>query len=193
MVTFLETERLALRPFDAAGDVEAVWELHNDREVMRFINGGAPTPRAAVRDEMGDRLLRRYVWPAEYGFWAAEERETGEFLGWFELRPTDGDGAAPVDCVELGYRLRTAVWGRGLATEGAHALVRTAFTELGVARVMATTMTVNAGSRRVMEKAGLRYVRTFHEDWPDPIEGAEHGDVEYELTAAEWRTNPPGR
>jgi hypothetical protein len=37
-----------------------------------------------------------------------------------------------------------------------------------------------------MEKAGLRYVRTFHLDWDDPIEGAEHGEVEYELLRAEW-------
>jgi hypothetical protein len=37
-----------------------------------------------------------------------------------------------------------------------------------------------------MEKAGLRYVRTFHQPWPYPIEGEEHGDVEYALLKAEW-------
>jgi RimJ/RimL family protein N-acetyltransferase len=47
-------------------------------------------------------------------------------------------------------------------------------------------MTVNARSRRVMERCGLRYVRTFHLEWPEPIEGTEEGDVEYELTKAEW-------
>jgi RimJ/RimL family protein N-acetyltransferase len=52
--------------------------------------------------------------------------------------------------------------------------------------VVATTMTVNTGSRRVLEKAGLRHTRTFHVDWPDPIPGAEHGDVVYELTRAQW-------
>ncbi|MGW7575278.1 hypothetical protein [Streptomyces sp. NPDC054765] len=47
-------------------------------------------------------------------------------------------------------------------------------------------MTVNHGSRRVLEKAGLRYVRTFFEEWPDYIEGAEHGDVEYVAAREEW-------
>jgi RimJ/RimL family protein N-acetyltransferase len=47
-------------------------------------------------------------------------------------------------------------------------------------------MAVNAASRRVMEKAGLRYVRTFYQKWPERIEGDEHGDVEYALTKADW-------
>ena len=47
-------------------------------------------------------------------------------------------------------------------------------------------MAVNLGSRRVMERAGLHYVRTFHADWPDRIPGDEEGDVEYALTRAEW-------
>ncbi|MFD0598012.1 hypothetical protein ACFQZ4_41875 [Catellatospora coxensis] len=49
-------------------------------------------------------------------------------------------------------------------------------------------MTVNAGSRRVMEKTGLRFLRTFFLDWPDQIDGGEHGDVEYELRYDEWVT-----
>jgi len=48
-------------------------------------------------------------------------------------------------------------------------------------------MTVNIASRRVMEKAGLKFVRTFFLDWPDYIEGAEHGDVEYALCREEWQ------
>jgi RimJ/RimL family protein N-acetyltransferase len=47
-------------------------------------------------------------------------------------------------------------------------------------------MAVNAASRRVMEKAGLTYVRTFHQEWPERIEGDEHGDVEYALTKTDW-------
>jgi hypothetical protein len=39
-----------------------------------------------------------------------------------------------------------------------------------------------------MERAGLRWVRTFHQDWPYAIPGDEHGDVEYAVTADEWRS-----
>lgn len=47
-------------------------------------------------------------------------------------------------------------------------------------------MTINTASRRVMERCGLRYVRNFHTDWREPIEGTELGDVEYELLRADW-------
>jgi predicted N-acetyltransferase YhbS len=47
-------------------------------------------------------------------------------------------------------------------------------------------MAVNTGSRRVMEKAGLRFVRAFHLDWPVYVPGGEAGDVEYAITKQEW-------
>ena len=96
----------------------------------------------------------------------------------------DADGETGV--TELGYRLRRSAWGHGYATEGARALVRRAFAGLGVQEVVATTMAVNTGSRRVLEKAGLRLARTVHLDWPDPLPGTEHGEVEYRLRRAEW-------
>lgn len=52
---------------------------------------------------------------------------------------------------------------------------------------MAETMAVNAASRLVMEKAALKYARTFHQEWPHRIEGGEHGDVECALTKAEYK------
>jgi len=91
-----------------------------------------------------------------------------------------------VTVAELGYRLRASAWGRGYATEGARALVRRAFTELAVTRIVANTMAVNTRSRRVLEKAGLTYLRTVHLDWPDPLPGNEHGDVEYQLHRDDW-------
>ncbi|MEH1027914.1 GNAT family N-acetyltransferase [Micromonospora profundi] len=174
------TERLRLRRFTAA-DVDALVELDSDPEVMRFLTGGAATPLATVRDEQLPRLLGQYDRHPGLGCWAGLDRATGEFVGWFALDPSaDGDEA------ELGYRLRRATWGRGLATEGSRALVRHAFDVVGVRRVWAETMAVNDRSRRVLAKAGLRHVRTFHVQWDDPIPGTEHGEVEYELRAQEW-------
>ena len=49
-------------------------------------------------------------------------------------------------------------------------------------------MAVNIGSRRVMEKAGMRLVRTFRAEWPVRIQGDEEGDVEYAITLDEWQT-----
>ena len=103
-----------------------------------------------------------------------------------------GGRSARSDEPELGYRLRRSAWGKGYATEGSRALIRKGFTELGVRRVVAETMAVNTASRRVMEKAGLTLVRTFHQEWPDRIPGDEHGDVEYALTQGRLGTSGSG-
>jgi RimJ/RimL family protein N-acetyltransferase len=182
MQIFLETERLVLRRFTEA-DVDNLFDLDSDPEVMRFLTGGKPTPREVIRNETLPRILHYYERFAGFGFWAAIEKSTGEFLGWFEFRPPEGGGP---DEVELGFRLRRSAWGKGYATEGSRALIRKGFTELGVRRVVAQTMAVNTASRRVMEKAGLTLVRTFHQEWQEPIEGAEQGEVEYALTKAAW-------
>ncbi|HEX4816952.1 MAG TPA: GNAT family N-acetyltransferase, partial [Nonomuraea sp.] len=100
-------------------------------------------------------------------------------------RPAAG---GPADEPELGYRLHRRAWGKGYATEGSRALIDKAFGELGARRVFAQTMAVNLRSRRVMEKCGLRHVRTFFADWPEVIDGSEHGEVEYELLRADWRS-----
>lgn len=183
MHVVLETDRLLLRQFTAA-DEDNLVELDSDPEVMRFLSGGRPTPREVIRRDVLPRILRDYQqYAGRFGLWAAVAKADGRFLGWFELRPRDGGSP---DEVELGYRLRREFWGQGYATEGARALVHKAFTDLNVRRVFAETMAVNTASRRVMEKAGLHYVRTFHLDWDEPIAGSEHGEVEYALTRSDW-------
>ncbi|GAA3770393.1 GNAT family N-acetyltransferase [Micromonospora maritima] len=176
----LETARLTLRRF-TMDDVGRLVELDADREVMRFLSNGEPTPAGTIRHEVLPRLLGQYGRRPGLGRWATLDRFTDEFLGWLALDPSD-DGAE----AELGYRLRRSAWGHGLATEGARALVRHAFETVGVRRVWAQTMAVNDRSRAVLARAGLRWVRTFHLTFDDPIPGTEHGEVEYELRREEW-------
>jgi RimJ/RimL family protein N-acetyltransferase len=178
---YLTTDRMVLRRF-TADDLDLIVELDSDPAVKRYIDGGLPVDRAESQ-EMLDWWLGYHERSEPYGFWVAIERASGDFLGWFHLRPDVDD--AP-DEPELGYRLRRSAWGRGFATEGSKALIERAFTDLAATRVHASTMTVNTGSRRVMEKAGLRFVRTFHLDWPVSIPGDEEGDVEYSITREEW-------
>jgi RimJ/RimL family protein N-acetyltransferase len=185
MYVVVETDRLILRRFTEQ-DVDLLVDLDADPEVMRYINGGRPTPRTEIERNVLPAFLSYYD-RGQYGFWAVHARERDDFLGWFHLRPPRG---APPDEPELGYRLRRATWGLGYATEGSQALVQRAFAEFGARRVWATTMTVNIASRRVMEKTGLRYVRSYHEDWPEPIPGSEHGEVEYAVERGEWEADP---
>lgn len=183
MEILLETDRLILRRFTDA-DADHLVELDSDPEVMFFINGGRPTPREEIEEGVLPRFLRYHRESGAFGFWATIEKSTGSFIGWFHLRPEPDEGL--LDEPELGYRLRRSAWGKGYATEGSRALIDSAFADLGASRVWAQTMVVNTGSRRVMEKAGLRFNRLFHADWPDTIPGDEHGDVEYSLTREEW-------
>src|SRR5579872_6862695 len=151
-VVLLETQRLVLRRF-TLDDVALVVELDSDPEVMRYISGGAPTPREEVETDILPAWLGYYERYTGLGFWAAHEKSSGAFIGWFHFRPPPGHTP---DDVELGYRLRRAAWGKGYATEGSCALIAMGFTQLGVRRVFASTMVINVASRRVMEKAGLK-------------------------------------
>jgi RimJ/RimL family protein N-acetyltransferase len=181
--TVLTTQRLRLRQF-TQDDASPCFDLNSDPEVMRFL-GPAPSLET-LRDEIIPFHLSVYQQYDRLGTWAADERATGEFLGWFHLRPGPGQD---ISNVELGYRLRRATWNKGYATEGSAALIEMGFAELGVERVFGLTMTVNAASRRVMEKCGLTLVRTIPYDGPGPVEGAEHGEVEYALGRAEWEAS----
>ena len=182
MTIYLRAERFDLRRF-TLDDLDALEALDADPEVMRYINGGRPTSREELREDVLPFWLSAYERGDAWGCWAAIDRDDGTFLGWFHLRPGPHD---PPDEPELGYRLRRQVWGAELATEGSRALIDKAFAELDACRVYATTMAINIASRRVMEKAGMRFVRLFHGEWPERIPGDEHGDVEYAITRVEW-------
>lgn len=188
MKTLLETQRLRLRQFTPA-DAAHLYHLDNDPEVMRYINGGTPTPRSVIENEILPGFCR---YDRHFGVWAAEARETGELLGWFSLRPTPDSQTEAA----LGYRLNRAAWGNGYATEGVQALIDLGFSTWGLQRIVATTYEENRASRRVMEKAGMRLVRcfrltpsdiqnadTFH---TESVEVWDGDDVEYAIEKTTW-------
>jgi RimJ/RimL family protein N-acetyltransferase len=183
------TPRLVIRQFTDA-DADNLFHLNSDPEVMRFLTGGQPTPFEEIRDQLIPFHLGVYGRLDRLGTWAAESADSGEFLGWFHFRPgPDGDTAN----IDLGYRLRRTAWNKGYATEGSRVLISLGFTDLGVGRVFAHTMAVNTASRHVLEKCGLTLVRTTGYEGPYPIEGAEHGEVEYALTRPQWETRGTGQ
>lgn len=181
MADTLLTDRLTLRPF-TADDLDDLVELDSDPEVMRYLTSGRATPREVIAAETLPRFMAPRGGVAVWA-WAVVARQDDGFLGWASLRPPE---VAPAQEAELGYRLRRAAWGQGLASEAARALIAHGFGSLDLQRVWAQTMAVNHASRRVMEKAGLAHVRTFHLDWDDPIPGTEEGEVEYAITSQDW-------
>jgi RimJ/RimL family protein N-acetyltransferase len=171
----LETPRLMLRRFGTE-DGPLLFELDSDPEVRRYLRCG-PTPMERIKREILPRFLAYYDQSPPRGFWAAHLRDTAVFIGWFHLRP---DKFAPEE-MELGYRLRRAAWGRGLATEGSDALLEKAFGEWGYAKVSARTLVDNLPSRRVMEKLGM----THESDFVYPLEMVP-GYSEFERRAVKY-------
>ncbi len=186
MGIFLNTERLILRHFTEA-DAEHLVAMDGNPEVMRYI--GSPLPDVeAYRARIRTLFLPYYDRFEHYGFWPAVAKATGEFLGWFHLRPALDyrfaveAGYEPGD-VDLGYRFRKETWGRGYATEGARALVENAFTHTDAARVVAAVLVDNAASVRVLEKAGLRRVNDF------AFPGYEMAAAKYALSREDFKAS----
>ena len=171
----LATSRLLLRAVTSSDRMD-LHRLEQDPEVMRHLNGGRPTPLEPHAGAETEFLMPR---GPEVGLWAVVERQTDRLLGWVSLRPEGNVG-------DLGYRFFREAWGRGFATEAAQAVIADGFLELGLGRITAETMSVNIASRRVMQRLGMRCVRTFIADYPDKLPGSEQGDVEYALLREEW-------
>jgi RimJ/RimL family protein N-acetyltransferase len=172
----LETPRMTLRLVTPADRADLI-ALEADPEVMRYLNGGQPVPDEGLPE--GEYLTPRGNEPEVM---AAHDRQTGAFIGWFAF--FDDGMITGKRRAEIGYRLRREAWGKGYASEGAGALVAHGFDRMGFDCIRAQTMAVNVGSRRVMEKIGMRYLETQFPDFADPIPGSELGEVVYEI----WRT-----
>lgn len=148
----LGTDRVRLRPLrrDDLDDLHAV--VLSDPDVTW-------DGRARSLDESREALERKlgHVEAHGFGFLAAEERDTGAFLGYAGLQHLE-EGPD----VELGYYLGRRAWGRGLATEIARELMRHAFVDLRLQRVVAVVRPENDASKRVLAKAGLHHEHDAH-------------------------------
>ena len=147
----LETERLRLRQWRAE-DREPFAELNADPVVMRHF----PSTRSrAQSDTMVDRVSAA-ITERGWGLWAAELRETGEFIGFIGLQPVP-DNMPFAPAIEIGWRLAAKFHGHGYATEGAIRARQYAFETIALPEIVSMTSAQNRESRRVMEKLGMTY------------------------------------
>ncbi|MGI0485755.1 GNAT family N-acetyltransferase [Pantanalinema rosaneae CENA516] len=160
----LETDRLILRQF-TEDDVDNLIALNSDPDVVRF-TADREVDRSVIQTQILPQWFSFYETYNGYGVWAAVEKSSQTFIGWFIFRPAvhaayfDPALADPND-IELGYRLRKSAWGKGYATEGAKALIFKGFSELGAQRIVAPALAANVASIRVLEKSGLQLQHRF--------------------------------
>jgi RimJ/RimL family protein N-acetyltransferase len=150
-IPVISTDRLLLRGL-TQDDFEPFATIVSDPEVVRYLDDGASISREDCWRGMalfiGHWNLRGYGW------WAVEDRRTGDFLGRIGLYNPEGWPG-----IEVGWLLRRDVWGAGLATEGAIAAVDFALNVVGADHVISLIDPRNTRSIRVAEKIGERYER----------------------------------
>ncbi|MBV8171318.1 MAG: GNAT family N-acetyltransferase [Candidatus Eremiobacteraeota bacterium] len=143
----ITTQRLWLRRWTYADRADFT-RMVSDAETMRFLHDGIPLSTRQA-DEALDATIAHYE--LGYGDWAIVARDDGAILGESGLTRLRESGE-----VELGYMLRSAFWGRGFASEAASAIVRYAFDELELGRLVSLIEPANAASVRIVERLGMR-------------------------------------
>ena len=95
-----------------------------------------------------------------YCYSAVELKKTNSFVGFIGLKNQDyGEGFEPF--IDIGWRLAPSAWGRGLATEGAMAVLNYAFNNLGILNLYSVATKGNLPSIKVMKKIGMHFVKSF--------------------------------
>ena len=143
---FLTTPRLGFRHWTDADEPLALG-LWGDPDVTRMLGG------PFTDDHVRQRLATQITMHHEHGiqYWPIFLLNTEEHVGCCGLRPYQPK------IPELGFHLRKAFWGQGLAREAATAVIHYAFANLQIDAIFAGHYPDNANSRKVLLSLGFQY------------------------------------
>ena len=152
-----ETERLLLRPL-CMSDLPELFELYSKPELMRYVTG---EPRSF--EVTKERLICHIADHDRYGFGlcAAILKANFEMIGRCGLEPVERETGMEGD---IAWMFKKDYWGRGLATEFARAMIIYGFEKLDLTRIFARADHPNVASIRVMQKVGMRFVRSTSQE-----------------------------
>jgi RimJ/RimL family protein N-acetyltransferase len=176
------SERLLLRPLDAATDVDAVHAYQSREDVCRYIPY-QPRTRAEVAERLADPDRNRSTIEQEGQVisLAVVLRQTGGLIGdvilfWPSAEHRTG---------EIGYVLNPDHQGNGYATEACRALLTLAFDGLRLHRVIARIDERNAASAAVLRRLGMRQEAVLVEnEW---FKGEWSDEIDFAILESEWR------
>lgn len=158
MSTYIETERLILRDWEEK-DIVLFQSMNANPEVRRYF----PDLLSYKATEKNIHQMQEIIDQKGIGLFAVELKETKSFIGMVGLNyiPEDSGLRFPeIPFYEIGWRLDKTVWGNGLATEAAEAVLNLA-KEKGITEVFSFTAEINNPSIKVMKKLGMKHVRNF--------------------------------
>lgn len=150
----LETKRLLLRPFSIDDVDEAYTVLDGHPDVWKYDPGYQRT-----REQRAANIQRLVETndPEECGTLAVIHKDTKLFIGYVGLQlyvlPRQ-PFATPE--VELYYKLGRSYWGQGYATEACIAMIRFAFDEMRLIRIVTITDSNNTNSIKLLQRLGMR-------------------------------------
>ncbi len=159
------SERLKFEQF-SANDAELLFQLDQDVEVMRYINGGKMTTRKEIKEVYIPRM-KSYSNPQKgWGLWKLSLQENNKFIGSFLVRPMSFFSDSPeYDNLEIGWRLSRDSWGCGYATEAARQIVQALIEKGGISKLTALAFEENTASTNIMRKLGMKYLKKdIHKD-----------------------------
>ncbi len=166
----------AERP-SGAEHLEFLTGLFADPEIARWHwpgRGAGAGPRSSEQSRLLHRQSVEHWAEHGHGWWLWRDRDRDRLVARVGLVWTTVEGE-PV--VELGWSVPVAEQGRGYATEAAVSSLGYAFSAAGLEEVITFTWTENLASRRVMEKAGFEFTRTFeHAGIPHVLHTARAGE-----------------
>jgi len=181
-----ETERLHLRQWRDT-DFEPFAALNADPRVREFFPDLMDRKASDAMATSCQKLIAERGW----GFWAAERKSDGVFLGFVGLgRPSAELPFSP--CVEIGWRLAHAWWGQGYATEAARGALQVGFERLGLDEIVSFTTFRNRRSRAVMERLGMQEDPLVFEHPGVPAGHPLRPHCLYRLSKACWEKGIPG-
>lgn len=149
----IETNRLFLRPFQEFDfeDLKSVW---GDHETMSFY----PEPYS---DDRIRKIISKQIENFEEhgcGLFAVLEKYTGAFVGDCGITIQDIDG---VHEFEIGYHIKSAVWGMAYAPEAAIAVKEYGFGSLQLKKLCSYMESTHKQSGRVAEKIGMELEKEY--------------------------------
>ena len=152
----LETPRLLLRAFreEDAADFFAYASVPGVGEMAGW--------KHHESTEDTQRVLGMFL--VEKNVFALVHKESGRVIGSLGLHVADTQGTPYEDkrCKEIGYVLSKAYWGRGLMPEAVGEVIRYCFEELGAEVLTVGHFEGNDQSKRVIEKSGFTFWRSYH-------------------------------
>ncbi len=176
-----QTDRLRLRHWIET-DREPFAKLNADPRVMEFL----PHPLdRQTSDAMVDRLQTSMI-NRGWGLWAVESKQDRQFIGFVGLEiPREDLPFSP--CVEIGWRLAFAYWGKGYATEAAKFALKVGFDQLELLEVVSFTAIANHRSQAVMERLGMDRATETFENPGLPVGHQLREHCLYRLSRENWQ------